>query len=268
MRLWNRAEHYDLSKSLAAVVVIFCVSTVDASPANKLFHIMSNKSSILPITHTKHRVRYQSRPLPVLKYGEASQFSFDRFQSASSIENAFAAVRSNKSFKHYCGRDGREGYYASTTLGDDWVLAESRQITHECTPKDVLAAYLDGENQKKWNKDKVRNISITKMRSRGGGWYRQDMILKPQRVLSGSTGEMRYTQVIRVDKIGHGDYNAFVELLECGKGSTKPTALRPFSVLKVNVNLRQVGCDVEIYATGLMKVVSLQYSLLQTLTPN
>ena len=258
MRPRNRAARCSLLKSLAAILVICFVSTAEASRANKLFHLLtSNKSSVLPITHTRHRLRYQSRPLSLLKYGNASQFSFDRFQSASSIEKALTSVRSNKSFKYYCGRDGREGYYASTPLGGDWVLAESRQIAHECTPKDVLAAYLDGENQKKWNKDKVRNISITKMRSRGGGWYRQDMVLKPQRVLSGSTGEMRYSQVVRVDKIGQGDYNAFVELLECWKGDTKPTSLRPFNVLKVNVNLRQVGRDVEIYATGLMKVVSL-----------
>ena len=30
--------------------------------------------------------------------------------------------------------------------------------------------------------------------------------------------------------------------------------LRPFNVLRVNVNLHQVGSNVEIYAAGLMKV--------------
>jgi hypothetical protein len=82
------------------------------------------------------------------------------------------------------------------------------------------------------------------------------MVLKPQRVLSGSTGEMRYTQVIRVDKIGNGDYNAFVELLDSDEADMTSTTLRPFNILKVNVNLRQVGPNVEIQATGLMKVVS------------
>lgn len=129
-------------------------------------------------------------------------------------------------------------------------------MAYDCTSKDVLASYLDGENQKKWNVDKVRDIKITKMRSRGSGWYRQDMVLKPQRVLSGSTGEMRYTQVIRVDKIGNGDYNAFVELLDSDEADITSTTLRPFNILKVNVNLRQVGPNVEIQATGLMKVVS------------
>jgi hypothetical protein len=239
--------------SLAVILTIISFIATNAS-ANKLLHLLTNSRPIMPITHTRHRIRYQTRPLSQLKYGQASKFTFDRFHSASSIDNALSTVRSQSSFKHYCGRDGREGYYASTPLGDDWVLAESRQIAYKCTPKDVLAAYLDGENQKKWNTDKVRDIKITKMRSRGGGWFRQDMVLKPQRVLSGSTGEMRYTQVIRVDKIGNGDYNAFVELLDSEKEDTKSTILRPFNILKVNVNLRQDGPNVEITAAGLMKV--------------
>ncbi|KAL3765318.1 hypothetical protein ACHAWO_010007 [Cyclotella atomus] len=241
-------------RSLATFLAILSIITNNAS-ANKLFGILTNnRSSILPITHTRHRTRYQQRPLSPLKYGKADQFTFDRFHSASSIDNALTNVRFKSSFKHYSGRNSREGYYCSTPLGDDWVLAESRQVAYDCTSKDVLAAYLDGENQKKWNTDKVRDIKITKMRSRGSGWYRQDMVLKPQRVLSGSTGEMRYTQVIRADKIGHGDYNAYVELLDSDYDDTKSTTLRPFNILKVNVNLRQVGPNVEIQATGLMKV--------------
>ena len=241
------------STRLAILLACLFIKSVFAS--NKLLHLLNNNnnSSKLPITYNRHRMRYQTIPLSQLKFGQASQFSFGRFHSATSIDAALTSVRSNGSFEHFCGRDGREGYYASTPLGDDWVLAESRQIAYECTPKDVLAAYLDGENQRKYNTDKVRDITITKMRSKGGGWYRQDMVLKPQRILSGSTGEMRYTQVIRVDKIGSGDYNAYVELLGFDEDS-KSTTLRPFDILKVNVNLSQRGPDVDICATGLMKV--------------
>ena len=239
------------------ILVISCVLTSAAvTHANNFFGFLTkHQRTFLSITHAAHRSHYRPKALSPLRYGHASEFSFDRFHSASSIDRALKSVRSHASFKHYCGRDGREGYYASTRLGDDWVLAESRQIAYRCTPKDVLAAYLDGENQKKWNADKVRDIRITKMRSRGSGWYRQDMVLKPQLILGGSTGEMRYTQVIRVDKIGDGDYNAFVQLLESDRiDDIKSTIMRPFNILRVNVNLRQVGPNVEIYAAGLMKV--------------
>ena len=243
--------HYAQCRTSILAFVIFCIST-PVSSANKFFDLLNTyQRTSFPITHNVHRARYQTKQMPPLKYGQASQFTFDRFHSATSIDEAMKSVRPKTSFKHYCGRDGREGYYASTRLGDDWVLAESRQIAYQCTAKDVLAAYLDGENQKKWNTDKVRDIRISKMR--GSGWYSQAMVLKPQRVLSGSTGEMRYTQVIRVDKIGHGDYNAFVQLLDSSH-DTKATMLRPFNVLRVNVNLHQVGSNVEIYAAGLMKV--------------
>jgi hypothetical protein len=62
---------------------------------------------------------------------------------------------------------------------------------------------------------------------------------------------MRYTQKICVDKVGNGNYNAFVELDTKSKSNTK---LRPFHILKVNVGLEQVGNDVHIYAAGIMKV--------------
>ncbi len=112
---------------------------------------------------------------------------------------------------------------------------------------EVLSAYLDGTNQKKWNEDKVQDIEITRT---GPGMYRQEMVLKPQRVLTGKTTVMRYTQIIRVDKIGDG-YNAFVELDVNARTNTKQ---RPFDILAVNVGLEQVGKDVHIYAAGLMRV--------------
>ena len=129
----------------------------------------------------------------------------------------------------------------------DWVLAESKQIAKNCRPVEVLSAYLDGANQKKWNEDKVQDIEITRT---GPGIYRQEMVLKPQRVLTGKTTVMRYTQMIRVDKIGDG-YNAFVELDANARTNTKQ---RPFDILAVNVGLEQVGKDVHIYAAGLMRV--------------
>ncbi|KAK1742432.1 hypothetical protein QTG54_006997 [Skeletonema marinoi] len=125
---------------------------------------------------------------------------------------------------------------------------QSHEVAKDCVPAEVLAAYLDGSNQKKWNEDKVLDINISRT---GSGLYRQDMVLKPQRVLTGKTTIMRYTQKICVDKIGNSNYNAFVELDTKSKSNTK---LRPFHILKVNVGIEQVGNDVHIYAAGIMKV--------------
>ena len=58
-------------------------------------------------------------------------------------------------------------------------------------------------------------------------------------------------EIHRVDKIGHDNYNAFVQLDTTAKTNTK---IRPFDVLAVNVSLKQVGKDVEIYACGIMRV--------------
>ncbi|KAL9190723.1 hypothetical protein ACHAXT_000429 [Thalassiosira profunda] len=158
-----------------------------------------------------------------------------------------AGCRKSSAFKHHAAKDGREGYYCSTRLGGDWVLAESKQIAKNCHPAEVLAAYLDGANQKKWNEDKVKDIKITRT---GMGRYKQEMVLKPQRVLTGMTTVMRYTQVIRVDQIG-SNYNAYVELDLNAKSNTK---LRPFDRLAVNVSIEQIGEDCHIYAAGLMRV--------------
>lgn len=199
-------------------------------------------------TYDKYRRSYNTDPLKRLKFGHADEFSFGRFQTGEAIERAMNDCRSTKSFKHYNSKDGREGTYCSTRLGDDWVLAESKQIAKNCRPEEVLDAYLDGENQKRWNKDKVKDIGIKRT---GFGVYRQEMVLKPQRVLTGKTTVMRYTQVVRVDMIGKRGFNAFVEL---DANSKTNTAQRPFDVLAVNVSLEQVGEDVNIYAAGLMRV--------------
>jgi hypothetical protein len=199
------------------------------------------------ITFNKYRRNYESAMLKKLEYGSADDFTFGRFQSSNAIDKAMSNCRSSSSFKHHAAKDGRAGYYCSTRLGGDWVLAESKQIAKNCRPSEVLAAYLDVECQKKWNADKVKDIKITRT---GPGLYRQAMVLKPQRVLTGKTTEMRYTQLIRVDKVGDG-YNAYVELDLNAKTNTK---LRPFDILAANVSLQQIGEDVHIYAAGLMRV--------------
>ncbi|KAK1743752.1 hypothetical protein QTG54_005349 [Skeletonema marinoi] len=208
-------------------------------------NIFSNDAGI---TFNQHRRSYAHDLLKKLRYGSADTFSFGRFQSPHAIDKAMSECRSAKSFKRHSSKDGKEGYYCSTRLGGDWVLAESKQVAKDCVPAEVLAAYLDGSNQKKWNEDKVLDINIARS---GSGLYRQDMVLKPQRVLTGKTTIMRYTQKICVDKVGNGNYNAFVELDTKSKSNTK---LRPFHILKVNVGLEQVGNDVHIYAAGIMKV--------------
>ncbi len=200
------------------------------------------------VTFNRHRRNYAHESLKKLKYGSADTFNFGRFQSPDAVDRAMSDCRSSKSFKHHSSKEGKDGYYCSTRLGGDWVLAESKQIAKDCMPAEVLAAYLDGRNQKKWNEDKVLDIKISKI---GQGLYSQAMVLKPQRVLTGKTTIMRYTQKIRVDKIGNSNFNAYVELDTKSKTNTK---LRPFSILKVNVGLEQVGNDVHIYAAGIMKV--------------
>lgn len=212
-----------------------------------LFLLLAIAEANVRITFNRHRRNYERLPLKKLKYGSAEEFTFGRYQSPDAIDKAMTGCRPSSAFKHHHAKDGREGYYCSTRLGGDWVLAESKQIAKNARPAEVLAAYLDGAIQKKWNGDKVQDIRITRT---GHGLYTQEMVLKPQRVLTGKTKLMRYTQLIRTDKIGTG-YNAFVELDLNAKTNTKQ---RPFDELAVNVSLKQVGDDVHIYAAGLMRV--------------
>lgn len=206
------------------------------------------------VLHNSYRRNYDNTTtkLPKLKYGHANDFTFGRFHSPSSIDDAMSTCRghSSSAFKYYKASDGREGYYSTTRLGGDWVLAESKQIAKNCTPQEVLAAYLDGNNQKEWNADKVQDVKITHIKGQSG-MYKQEMVLKPQRILTGKTTIMRYTQLIRVDKIGTLGYNAHVTLDSTAKSNTQQ---RPFNELSVNVSLQQVGDDVQIYAAGLMRV--------------
>ena len=229
---------------VAISILMLLLAAVDVAVGN-IFHGAANSKAF-----NQHRRSYEKyKSLQKLKYGHASEFTFGRFQHPDAVERAMDDCRSPKSFKHHSAKDGRNGMYCSTRLGGDWVLAESKQIAKNCRPYEVLAAYLDGSNQKKWNEDKVLDINITPTVQ--SGCYRQEMVLKPQRILTGKTGVMKYTQTIRVDKIGDGDYNAFVELDTNSRTNTK---MRPFNQLAVNVSLRQVGKDVHIYAAGIMRV--------------
>ena len=199
------------------------------------------------ISFNNYRRNYEKTTLKKLKYGHVDEFTFGRFQSSDAIDKAMSSCRALSSFRHHTSKDGREGHYCSTRLGGDWVLAESKQIAKNCRPSEVLSAYLDVACQKKWNADKVKDIKITQT---GPGLYRQQMMLKPQCLLTGKTSSMRYTQLIRVDKIDD-NYNAYVELDVSAKMNTNQ---QPFDILAVNVSLKQVGEDVQIYAAGVMHV--------------
>ncbi|CAJ1946389.1 unnamed protein product [Cylindrotheca closterium] len=88
-------------------------------------------------------------------------------------------------------------------------------------------------------------------KSGGGIRYRQDLVLKSQRVIRSHTGIMRYCQSVTIDKIGKDNYSVLVHLdPEAGEGTTK----RPFDSLSVYVGLQQAGQNVDIYAAGVMKV--------------
>eukprot|EP00536_Pseudo-nitzschia_multiseries_P017964 jgi/Psemu1/315263/fgenesh1_kg.1989_\ len=106
--------------------------------------------------------------------------------------------------------------------------------------------------------------------------YRQDLLLKSQRILLSHTGTMRYQQILEVDKVGKDSYTALVRLLKPKKtspqngggggggdendddeASTKSfttTAKKPFEYLQVYVGLEQAGDDVKIYAAGVFEV--------------
>mmetsp|Transcript_17787 Transcript_17787/g.22106 ORF Transcript_17787/g.22106 Transcript_17787/m.22106 type:complete len:199 (+) Transcript_17787:3-599(+) len=96
----------------------------------------------------------------------------------------------------------------------------------------------------------------------GGGakakYYRQDLVLKSQRVLAGRTGIMKYSQNIVIDKIGKTNYSVSIDLDDdssrAGERRRTPATIRPFESLSVHVGLEQDGDDVTIHANGIMKV--------------
>lgn len=202
----------------------------------------------------KHHHDYSPPVSPKLKRGNSENFRFGRFQSLSAVKRAFDDVRSPKSFRTHRGKDGRVGSFCSTRLGGDWVLAESEQVAPSCTCEDVLRVYLDGRLQKHWSRDKVMDVKVSKHEGGPGGdrelYYRQDLVLHSQRVIRSCTGVMQYSQRIRVDKVGGGNYCALVEL----DPEEKSTVKKPFNSLSVYVGLQQMGDDVKIYAAGVFEV--------------
>ena len=182
---------------------------------------------------------------------------FPRFASASTVAKLFDKVRHpQKSFRAHQGRDGRQGFVSSTNLGRDWVLAESKQVAMDTTPQHVLEAYLSGKLQTKWNSDSVLSCQFTPNYDDETPHYRQDLVLKSQRVIRRQTGIMRYSQRIVLDRIGTDESNAaycaYVTLDKTQPSSD--TTLSPFAALHVYVQLEPQGRDTNIYAAGLFRV--------------
>ena len=186
----------------------------------------------------------------VLEVGRADAFRFARYQSLRAMSACFESVRSMNAFKPHEGDDGRLGHVCSTKLGGDWVLAESDQVAPSCTCEQVLAAYLDGALQKKWNDDKVASAKFSLKKDGRGKYYQQDLELLSQRVIRSKTGPMSYSQTIEIDRIGKHNYCAHVQL----DPNLPASARKPFESLNVYVGLEQRGDDVHIYAAGIFEV--------------
>lgn len=246
------------------------------------------ESVITNIGLSGYRQEYDSTDhQEVISYDGAESFTFQRFQSPKSIRRAFSKVA--KPFKQHESKDGRHGHVSATKLGGDWVLAQSHQVASQCTAQEVLKAYLTGALQEKWNPKDVLKCTFTRQdddinsmlhsnNEAGSGisksksssksnnninppqHYRQDLVLKSQRIITSKTGIMKYSQVITIDQVGNDNYSILVRLKEEDDdvkispttGSIQTT--RPFDSLSVHVGLEQDGNDVNIYANGVMKV--------------
>lgn len=203
------------------------------------------------VSVARHRRDYAETTQAKLQRDRASDFVFRRFQRPAAIKAAFDDCRSAASFKLHESKDGRRGRVCSTKLGGDWVLAESEQVAPSCTTEEVVRAYLDPIHNDRWNADKVAKVILSRKKMPdGSAYYQQDLVLRSIRVLRGKTGPMRYSQTIAVDKIGSGNYCAFVQL----DPQQASSARKPFESLSVYVGLQQQGEDVKIYAAGIMQV--------------
>ena len=112
---------------------------------------------------TGYRDKYDhSRRQQDLVHDKAHEFSFERFQSPSTIQKALKNTKRKSPFKRHHGKDGRKGHVSNTKLVGDWVLAESKQVAVQCTTKEVLQAYLTGDLQQQWNDKEVMECSFKK----------------------------------------------------------------------------------------------------------
>lgn len=223
-----------------------------STPARALLILLSATAcGARGVLLAKTRRNYEADTTERLQKGHAEDFSFGRFQRSAAVKRAFERVRSADSFKFHKGKDGRKGFVCSTKLGGDWVLAESEQLAPSCTCEQVVIAYLDSRLQKRWSADKVIDVKTTRQRPKDGEpCYQQALVLHSQRVIRSSTGVMRYSQRIVVDKIGRGNYAVLVTL----DPDVPSTPKKPFNTLCVYVGLEQEGPDVRIYASGVFEV--------------
>ncbi len=212
------------------------------------------------LTHC-HEKR-KGRKLTKIRSSGSKQFTSDR----------------KKSFKWFEGKDGRKGFVSATKLGGDWVLAESEQVAVQARTEEVLKAYLTGGLQEKWNSKEVLKCTFTciddvkgnrhrhhAIRNVGFGmgstmdekypYYRQDLVLRSQRIITSHTGIMKYSQIITIDRIGDHNYSVSIRLdPKMQRNASNTSTTRPFDSLSVHVGLEQDGDDVNIYASGVMKV--------------
>lgn len=128
------------------------------------------------------------------------------------------------------------------------------------------------------DRDKMKRSSRKRKRNFGdnennniGKYYRQDLTLFSVRVVTSHTEIMKYSQDIYIDKIGKHNYSVLVNIVspklasseenkssaesdETSLSSSSSSCKRPFDSLSAYIGLEQNGNDVDIYASGIMKV--------------
>ena len=140
-------------------------------------------------------------------------------------------------------------------------LSITHPIQNERHHKNVLPKFFSKRSRRSFlpstNKDNTMNT---------GKFYRQDLVLRSQRVITSETGIMKYTQTITIDQIGNDKYCVLVRLDDDTNNKVTTandgnhhqqqvsTKCKPFDSLLVHVGLEQNGNDVKIYADGIMKV--------------
>lgn len=257
--------HHSFLNLLLSVILFLSHSTVQT-------HCGTILKRIEAVSIAAHKPNYDiTRNQVELNHKNPSQFFFQRFKSPVSIKDALKFCRDSSSFKWYHGKDGRKGRVLTTKLHGDWVLAESEQIVVGCTTEDILRAYFSSKLQKKWNRRDVLDCTFSckslptigdkiDQNALGGPkfapspemkYYVQHLTLHPKRIILSSTGIMKYSQTLTIDKIGNNNYSVMVRL---DPNQQNPTVKRPFQCLSVYISLEQKLKNVHIYAAGVMQV--------------